>query len=102
MARWTGRRDRDVRGIPGAVADNGAMTAGGGATARVRAVPLGFAARAPRVREGEDDRGSEGDKRAQRKSFENTRDLLDDLLGAKNAGVTNLPHLKWISPSRFG
>jgi hypothetical protein len=25
-------------------------------------VPAGFAARAPRVREGEDDRGSEGDK----------------------------------------
>jgi hypothetical protein len=32
------------------------------ATARVWAVPVGFAARAPRVREGEDDRGSEGDK----------------------------------------
>jgi hypothetical protein len=28
----------------------------------VRAVPAGFAARTPRVREGEDDRGSEGDK----------------------------------------
>jgi hypothetical protein len=26
--------------------------------------------------------------------FENTRDLLGDLLGAKNAGVTGLPHLK--------
>jgi hypothetical protein len=55
---------------------------------RVWAVPAGFAARVPRVREGEDGRGSEGDKRAQRKSFENTRDLVDDLLGAKNAGVT--------------
>jgi hypothetical protein len=29
-------------------------------TARVRAVPAGFAARAPRVREGEGDRGFEG------------------------------------------
>jgi hypothetical protein len=26
--------------------------------------------------------------------FENTRDLAGDLLRAKNAGVTNLPHLK--------
>jgi hypothetical protein len=32
------------------------------AAARVQAVPAGFAARAPRVREGEDNRGSEGDK----------------------------------------
>jgi hypothetical protein len=62
MARRTGRRDRGVRGIPGAVADNGARAAGGGATTRVRAVPAGFAAHAPRVREGEDDRGSKGDK----------------------------------------
>jgi hypothetical protein len=30
------------------------------ATARVQAVPAGFAACAPRVREGEDDWGSEG------------------------------------------
>jgi hypothetical protein len=30
MARRTGRRDRVVRGIPGAVADNGAGTAGDG------------------------------------------------------------------------
>jgi hypothetical protein len=44
------------------VANNGARAAGSGATARVRAVPAGFAAPAPRVREGEDDRGSEGDK----------------------------------------
>jgi hypothetical protein len=28
------------------------------------------------------------------KCFENTRDLLGDLLGAKKAGVTDLPHLK--------
>jgi hypothetical protein len=68
MARRTGRWDRGVRGIPGmrgipsAVADNGARVTGGGVTARVRAVPAGFAARAPRVREGENDRGSEGDK----------------------------------------
>jgi hypothetical protein len=27
-------------------------------------------------------------------NFENTCDLLGDLLGAKNAGVTDLPHLK--------
>jgi hypothetical protein len=53
MARRTGRRDRGVRGIPGVVADSGARAAGGGVTARVRAVPEGFAARAPRVREGE-------------------------------------------------
>jgi hypothetical protein len=58
---------------------------------RVRAVPVGFAARAPKVRVGDGDQGFE---RAQRESFENTRDLLGDLLGAKNAGVTNLPHLK--------
>jgi hypothetical protein len=88
MARRTGRRDHGMHGIPGAVADNGARAAGGGATTRVRAVLAGFAARAPRVREGEDGRGSEGDKRAQRKCFENTRDLVDDLLKAKNAGVT--------------
>jgi hypothetical protein len=62
MARRTGRRDHDVCGIRSAVADNGARAAGGGATSRVRAVPAGFAARAPMVREGEDDRGSEGDK----------------------------------------
>jgi hypothetical protein len=39
MARRTSRRDHGVRGIPGAVADNGARVTGGGATARVRAVP---------------------------------------------------------------
>jgi hypothetical protein len=62
MARRTGWRDRSVHGIPGAVADNGARAAGGGATPRVRAVLAGIAARASRVREGKDDRGSEGDK----------------------------------------
>jgi hypothetical protein len=46
------------------------------------------------VREGEYGRGFEGDNRTQRESFENTRDLVGDLLGAKNAGITNLPHLK--------
>jgi hypothetical protein len=44
--------------------------------------------RAEGRREGKDDRGSRGDNRAQRKVFENTRDLASDLLGAKNAGVT--------------
>jgi hypothetical protein len=80
-----------VRGIPGAVADNGA---GGGrrwATSRTQAVPAGFAARAPRVGEGDGDRGLELSSAGK---FENTRDLASDLLGAKNAGVTNLPHLK--------
>jgi hypothetical protein len=44
---------------------------------------------APRVRErGKDDRGFERNKWAQRKNFENTRDLVGVLLGAKNAGVT--------------
>jgi hypothetical protein len=33
-----------------------------------------------------------GGKRAQLDSFENTRDLFGDLLGAKNAGVTNYHH----------
>jgi hypothetical protein len=58
MARRTGQRDRDVRGIPGAVADR---SAGRHAwvMARVRVVPAGFAARAPRVREGEGNRGFE-------------------------------------------
>jgi hypothetical protein len=37
------------------------------------------------VGEGDCDQGFEC---AQRESFENTRDLLGDLLGAKNAGVT--------------
>jgi hypothetical protein len=59
----------------------------------MRAVPAGFAARAPRVREGDSDQGFEGGKRAQLDSFENTHDLLGDLLGAKNAGVTN-SHLR--------
>jgi hypothetical protein len=35
-----------------------------------------------------------GNDRAQRKGFENTRDLACDLLLVKNAGVTNLPKLK--------
>jgi hypothetical protein len=30
MVRRTGRQDRGMRGIPGAVADNGARAAGGG------------------------------------------------------------------------
>jgi hypothetical protein len=60
MASRTGRRDRGGRGIPGVVADNG-VGAARWATARVRAVPAGFAARAPGVREGKDDRGFEGE-----------------------------------------
>jgi hypothetical protein len=63
MARRTGRRDRGVCGIPAwwptAVLGRHAWV-----MARVRAVPAGFAARAPRMREGESDRGFE---RAQRK-----------------------------------
>jgi hypothetical protein len=39
------------------------------ATARVRAVPVGFAARAPRVREGEVDWGFEGNNCAPRESL---------------------------------
>jgi hypothetical protein len=58
MARRTGRRDRGVRGIPGAVADRGAGVARVSA-GRVRAVPAGFAARAPRRREGDGDQGFE-------------------------------------------
>jgi hypothetical protein len=88
MARWTGRRDRGVRGIPGAVDDSGAGWQVV-ATARVRAVPAGFAARAPRVREGKDDRGFEGVIELSGKVFENTRDLAGDLIGAKNVGVTD-------------
>jgi hypothetical protein len=60
MARRTDRQDRGARGIFGTVADNGARVTGGGAMAGVRAVPAGFAAHAPRVREGEDDRGPKG------------------------------------------
>jgi hypothetical protein len=33
--------------------------------------------------------GDQGFERAERESFENTHDLLGDLLGAKNAGVTS-------------
>jgi hypothetical protein len=51
------------------------------ATARVRAVPAGFVARAPRVGEGDGDRGIELSSTGK---FENTRDLAGGLLGAKN------------------
>jgi hypothetical protein len=50
MARRTGRRDRGVCGIPGTVADRG-VGRHAWVLARVRAVPAGFAARAPRERE---------------------------------------------------
>jgi hypothetical protein len=46
------------------------------------------------VREGDGDQGLKGAKELSWIVYENTRDLLSDLLGAKNAGVTNLPHLK--------
>jgi hypothetical protein len=43
--------------------------------------------------EGKESTGvSKGGKWAQRESFENTRDLLGDLLGAKNASVTPPGH----------
>jgi hypothetical protein len=48
-----------VRGIPGVVADRGAGAARW-ATARVRAVPAGFAARAPKGRERERPRFRKG------------------------------------------
>jgi hypothetical protein len=56
MARRTGRRDRGVRRIPYAV-DAGEARVDDGSSA---AVPVGFTARAPRVREGKGDRGFEG------------------------------------------
>jgi hypothetical protein len=49
MARRVGRRDRSGCGIPGVVADGG-VGAARWATARVRAVPAGFAARVPSER----------------------------------------------------
>jgi hypothetical protein len=62
MARLTGRRDRGGCGIPGVVADS-SVGAARWATARVRAVLAGFAARAPSVIErGKDDRGFERNK----------------------------------------
>jgi hypothetical protein len=44
MARRTGRRDCGVRGIPGTVADRGV---GKARVVLARAVPAGFAVRAP-------------------------------------------------------
>jgi hypothetical protein len=46
------------------------------------------------VREGDGDQGFERANELSWTVLENTRDLLGDLLRAKNAGVTNLPHLK--------
>jgi hypothetical protein len=60
MARRTGRRDRGGAGFP-SWWPTAALGRHVWAMARVRAVPVGFAAHAPRVR-GEDDRGSEGNK----------------------------------------
>jgi hypothetical protein len=55
MARRAGRQDRGKPGIPGKVADNGARAARGERRwpERWRAVPAGFAARAPREGERE-------------------------------------------------
>jgi hypothetical protein len=59
LARRTGRRDRGMRGIPGAVADRGAEATrvgdgpSTGGAGRIRGT------RAPRVREGDGDRGFE-------------------------------------------
>jgi hypothetical protein len=50
--------------------------------------------RAEGEREGEDDRGSEGINELSGKVLKTHVFLVGDLLGAKNAGVTNLPHLK--------
>jgi hypothetical protein len=61
MARRADRRDRGKSGIPGEVADSGAGAARGERRwlERWRAVPAGFAARAPRKGErGKDDRDS--------------------------------------------
>jgi hypothetical protein len=60
MVRRASRRDRGGCGIPGVVADSG-VGAARWATARVRAVPARFAACAPSVREGKDDRGFKGE-----------------------------------------
>jgi hypothetical protein len=51
MARQTGRRDRGGAGFP-AWWPTTALGRHAWVMARVRAVPAGFAARAPRVREG--------------------------------------------------
>jgi hypothetical protein len=40
------------------------------------------------VRQGDGDQGLKGANELNWTVFENTRDLLGDLLGAKNAGVT--------------
>jgi hypothetical protein len=58
--RRTGRRDHGRCGIPGLVADSG-VGAARWATARVRAVPAEFVARAPSVRGGKGDQGFEGE-----------------------------------------
>jgi hypothetical protein len=95
MARQTGQRDRGVREIPGVVADRDAWAARDG-----RWPGCGRCRRDSRhARRGEERGGRRpGSRRGvielSGKVFENMRDLVGDLLGAKNAGVTNLPHLK--------
>jgi hypothetical protein len=82
-----------VRGIPGTVADRGVGKArvgagpGAGGAGGIRGTRAG-------VRGRDGDYGLKGGNGAQLDSFENTHNLLGDLFGAKNAGVTNLPHLK--------
>jgi hypothetical protein len=61
MARRTGRRDHGVRGIPGTVADRGAVVARVGAGLNAGGAG-GIRTRAPRVREGDGDQGFEGGK----------------------------------------
>jgi hypothetical protein len=91
MARRTGRRDRDMPGIPGEVADSGA-----GAARGERWWPeCGQCRRDSRHARRGRARGGGGDDRdcgevieLSGRVFENTRDLAGDLFRAKNAGVT--------------
>jgi hypothetical protein len=92
MARRTGRRDRGVRGIPGVVADRGAGVTRDGRRRERRRCRRN--SRHARRRKGIGRGFEKGLNELIWKVFENTRDLLGDLLGAKNVGVTNLPHLK--------
>jgi hypothetical protein len=94
MARRTDRRDRGVRGIPGMVADRGAWVARVGAGLNAGGAGGIRGMRAEGERGVTATRVFKGANELSWTVFENTRDLLGDLLGAKNAGVTNLTHLK--------
>jgi hypothetical protein len=87
MARRTDRWDRGGAGFP-SWWQTAALGRHAWVMARVPAVPAGFAARAPRGKESTE--VSKGGKGAQQENFENTHDLLGDLLGAKNAGITRI------------